>query len=94
MNKTELFTAVAEASELNNADATKAVNAFVEVVTQALCKGDTVTLPGFGSFTTSVRAARTGRNPSTGDPIEIAEATIPKFKAGKGLKDQVKAANS
>ncbi|VAW84792.1 DNA-binding protein HU-beta [hydrothermal vent metagenome] len=94
MNKTELFAAVAEASELTSADAAKAVNAFAEVVTKALSQGDTVTLPGFGAFSTTVRAARTGRNPRTGEPIEIAESIIPKFKAGKGLKDQIKAANS
>ncbi len=94
MNKTEFFAAVAEASELTDADAAKAVNAFTEVVTQALTQGDTVTLPGFGAFTTTVRAARTGRNPRTGEPIEIAESVIPKFKAGKALKDQIKAAKS
>jgi DNA-binding protein HU-beta len=94
MNKTELVAAVAESSDLTNVDAAKAVNAFIDTVTKTLGRGDSVVLPGFGTFTTTLRAARTGRNPQTGKAIEIAEATVPKFKAGKGLKEQVNEAKS
>jgi DNA-binding protein HU-beta len=68
-------------------DTKKFLNAFIKTVTYTLGEGGTIVLPGFGTYTTTVRAARTGRNPQTGEPIAIAEATLPKFKAGKGLKE-------
>ncbi len=89
MNKTELIEQVADSINVPDSTAENAVNALIEIITQTLSNGGTVSLPGFGSFSTSVRAARTGRNPRTGEPIEIAEATLPKFKAGKALKDSV-----
>lgn len=90
MNKTELVEAVAKSAELSKADANKAVDAVVDAVTEALAKGDKVTLIGFGTFETRERAARTGRNPRTGAEIKIAATRIPAFKAGKKLKDAVK----
>lgn len=93
MNKTELVAAIAESSDLSNADVTKLVTTFTDIVAKTLSDGGDVALPGFGTFTTSERAARTGRNPQTGEALEIAASTVPKFKPGKGLKDQVKAAN-
>ncbi len=89
MNKTELVDAVADASELSKADAGRAVDALVSVITGALKKGDTVTLVGFGTFQVRARAARTGRNPKTGDSITIKASNNPAFKAGKALKDAV-----
>ena len=89
MNKTELVDAVADASELSRADAARAVDALVSVITGALKKGDTVTLVGFGTFQVRARAARTGRNPKTGDSITIKASKNPAFKAGKALKDAV-----
>jgi len=90
MKKTDLCNAVAEAAELSKADAGRAVDAFVDVVTKALKGGDSVTLVGFGTFEVRKRAARQGRNPRTGETIEIAASAIPSFKAGKALKDAVK----
>ncbi|MBS9781402.1 MAG: HU family DNA-binding protein [Gammaproteobacteria bacterium] len=90
MNKTELVEAVAKSAGLSKADAGKAVDAFVDSVTNALVKGDKVTLIGFGTFETRKRAARTGRNPRTGEEIKIAASKTPAFKAGKKLKDAVK----
>ncbi len=89
MNKSELIDAVADAAGLSKADATKAVDAFSTTVTDALKKGDQVTLVGFGTFTVRERAARTGRNPRTGASINIAASKVPGFKAGKALKDAV-----
>lgn len=89
MNKTDLIQAVAEAAELTKASAQRAVDAALETITQALKEGDAVAIPGFGTFSVGERAARTGRNPQTGETIEIAAATVVKFKAGKGLKDAV-----
>jgi DNA-binding protein HU-beta len=89
MNKTELIEAVAESADLTTDSAQKAVNAFIDTVTSTLSQGGSVALTGFGTFSTTERAARTGRNPKTGEPINIPEATMPKFKAGKGLKDEV-----
>lgn len=94
MNKAKFVSAVAESSDLTNTDAAKAVNAFIDTMTKTLRQGYGVVLPGFGTFTTTLRAARIGRNPQTDKSIEIAEATIPKFKAGKGLKEQVNATKS
>ncbi|HEY0199012.1 MAG TPA: HU family DNA-binding protein [Rhodanobacter sp.] len=89
MNKNELIDAVAEAAGLTKADAGRALDAVVASVTGALKKGDTVTLVGFGSFQVRERAARTGRNPKTGEDIKIAASKNPAFKAGKALKDAV-----
>jgi len=89
MNKTDLVAAMAEASGLSRADADKAYQAFVETVTAALNKDDTVTLIGFGTFTVRERAARTGRNPRTGEEIQIKASKNPVFKAGKAIKDAV-----
>ena len=91
MNKTELVAAVAAAAELSKKDAEKAVNAAVESIANALVQGEKVQIVGFGTFETKERAARTGRNPRTGEEIQIAAAKNPAFKAGKALKDAVKA---
>ena len=89
MNKSELVEAVAKASKLSKSDAQDAVEAVIGSVTKALKKGDTVALVGFGTFSVKKRAARTGRNPRTGETIKIKASKIPSFKAGKGLKDAV-----
>ena len=91
MNKTELISAMSEKSELTKVDAEKALKAFIDTVTEELKNGGKVQLVGFGTFETSERAARTGRNPQTGETIEIKASTSPKFKAGKALKDIVNA---
>lgn len=89
MNKTELIAAIAAKAELSKKDAEKALNAAIDSITAALVEGDKVTLVGFGSFETKTREARTGRNPRTGENIEIAASRTPAFKAGKALKDKV-----
>lgn len=89
MNKTELITAMSEKSDLSKKDVAAAVEAFVEVVTEELKKGEKIQLVGFGTFEVSKRAARTGRNPQTKETIEIPASNAPKFKAGKALKDAV-----
>ncbi len=89
MNKTELIAAVAEAAGLTKKDSEKAVNAAIEAITAALVKGDKVQIAGFGSFEVKNREARTGRNPHTGETIEIAATRVPGFKASKTLKDAV-----
>jgi len=89
MNKQELIAAVAAEAGISKADAAKAVDAFSASVTQALKKGDSVSLIGFGTFKVSQRAARTGRNPQTGKEIKIAARKAPAFVAGKALKDAV-----
>ena len=89
MNKTELVDAVAGEAEVTKAEAARAVDAVISAVTKALKKGDTVTLVGFGTFQVRKRAARTGRNPKTGESINIAASKNPTFKAGKALKDAV-----
>lgn len=89
MNKMELVAAVAEKSGLTKKDAEKAVNAFVESIEEALGKGDKVSLVGFGTFEVRARAARKGRNPQTGEEIDIAATKIPAFKAGKSLKENI-----
>jgi DNA-binding protein HU-beta len=90
MKKTDLVAAIAEAAELSKADAGRAVDAFVDVVTKALKDGEGVTLVGFGSFEVRERAARQGRNPRTGKPLDIKASKVPAFKAGKALKDGIK----
>ena len=89
MNKTELIEAIAAKADLSKVNAEKAVNAFIEVVAEQLKTGNEVMLVGFGTFKTSERAARTGRNPRTGETLKIAASRVPTFKAGKVLKDEV-----
>ncbi|WP_334176872.1 HU family DNA-binding protein [Pseudoxanthobacter sp.] len=88
-SKNELTAAVAEKAGLTKADATKAVDAAFDAIVEALVNGDEVRIVGFGSFAVSQRAASTGRDPRTGAAIQIPAARIPKFKAGKPLKDAV-----
>jgi DNA-binding protein HU-beta len=90
MNKTDLVNAVAEKSELSKKDSAKVVDAVFETIEKALASGDSVSLIGFGNFEVRERAARKGRNPQTGEEIEIAASKTPAFKPGKGLKDAVK----
>ena len=89
MNKTELVDAIAKETGLSKKDSEKAVKAFTETVSKELKKKGKVQLVGFGTFETAKRAARTGKNPQTGAAIKIPAATVPKFKAGKALKDAV-----
>lgn len=89
MNKNELVTAVASATGLSKADAAKAVDGVFHAITEALKKGDEVRLVGFGTFNVAERAQSEGRNPRTGEKIEIPASKLPKFRAGKGLKDAV-----
>ena len=83
MNKTELIEALAGKSGLTKADAGRAVDGVMEIITEALAKGESVTLVGFGTFSVGERAARVGRNPQTGAEIQIPESTALTFKAGK-----------
>jgi DNA-binding protein HU-beta len=89
MNKVELINEVAKAT-CSKAEAGKAIDAFLGAVKKALKKGDKVSLIGFGTFSVAKRSARKGRNPQTGAPLKIAAKKVPKFKAGKALKDAVK----
>ena len=89
LNKAEMIDAMAEHAEISKGSATKAFNFVLDSITNALRSGKTVSLLGFGNFTVKTRAARTGRNPKTGQPIQIDAATVPLFKAGKALKDAV-----
>ena len=89
MNKAELIEAVAEEAEMTKAEAGRAVDAIVSSITAAMKKQDDVSLIGFGTFTVRDRAARSGRNPQTGETIQIKAAKVPAFKAGKALKDAV-----
>ena len=100
MNKAELITAISEEAGLTKKDAEKALDAFtdtvskalaafVDTVTETLAKGDSIQLVGFGTFETTKRAAREGRNPQSGKTVKIAASVAPKFKAGKALKDIV-----
>jgi DNA-binding protein HU-beta len=91
MNKTELVAAVAEQAGLSKKDAEAAVKAFTDVVAAEMAKGEKVQLVGFGTFEVAEREARMGRNPKSGEPMEIAASKMPKFKAGKALKDMVNA---
>ena len=90
MNKPELVAAVAAKAELSKKDAEAAVKAVVDSISEALADGDKVALVGFGTFDVKTRAARTGKNPRTGEVIEIPAAKVPSFKAGSALKDAVK----
>ena len=89
MNKGELIDAVAGSAGLSRADATKAVDGILEAVTGTLSGGGSVSLVGFGTFSVKARAARMGRNPRTGEAIQIKASNVPGFKAGKALKDAV-----
>jgi DNA-binding protein HU-beta len=89
MNKTELIDAVAGATDLSKADATRATDAVLDSIVGALSRGDQVALVGFGTFTVRERAARSGRNPQTGETIQIQASKTPGFKAGKAFKDAV-----
>ncbi|MDW6003652.1 HU family DNA-binding protein [Vibrio mangrovi] len=87
MNKTQLVEKIASDADISKASAGRALDAFIEAVGTTLESGDQVALVGFGTFSVRTRAARTGRNPKTGDEIQIPEAKVPAFKAGKALKD-------
>jgi DNA-binding protein HU-beta len=89
MNKSDLVDAIAKSAELSKAAAARALDATVDTIKKALKKGDSVSLVGFGTFKVGKRAARNGRNPRTGATIKIKAAKVPKFSAGKGLKDAV-----
>ena len=89
MNKSELVAHIANAADLSKAEATRALEAIIETVTASLKEGEDVTLVGFGTFKISARAARDGRNPSTGETIKIAASNVPSFKPGKTLKEAV-----
>ena len=89
MNKGELIEAVAGAADMSRSDATKAVDAVLDSVTSTLAGGGSVALVGFGTFSVKARKARMGRNPRTGEAIQIAASNVPGFKAGKALKDAV-----
>lgn len=87
MNKSELIDMIADESDVSKAAASRALDAMISGVTQSLLKGDQVTLVGFGTFSVRDRAPRTGRNPQTGESIQIKAAKVPVFKAGKAFKD-------
>ena len=89
MNKSELIDSIAASADISKAAAGRAVDATIEAVKKAMKKGDMVTLVGFGTFYVGKRAARVGRNPRTGEAIKIKAAKVPKFRAGKGLKDAI-----
>ena len=91
MNKKELVAAVAEQSDLTHAVAERVLNAFTEAVSEALSKGEEVSMVGFGSLTVKERAARAGRNPRTGEAIAIAAGRAPVFRPGKALREAVTA---
>ncbi|MGL5042038.1 MAG: HU family DNA-binding protein [Culicoidibacterales bacterium] len=92
VSKKDLVTTVAETAELSKKDAESAVNAVLEAIKSALKSGEKVTLTGFGTFEVRERSARQGRNPQTGETIQIAASKVPAFKAGKELKEAVKEA--
>lgn len=89
MNKAELIDAVADSADLSKASAGRSVDAAIDAITNALKNGDNVTLVGFGTFSVRSRAARLGRNPRTGEEIQIKASKVPGFKAGKALKDAI-----
>lgn len=89
MTKTELVNSIVEKSELSKSDAEKAIKAFVDTVTEVLQQGDKIAMVGFGTFSVGDRAARVGKNPQTGEAINIPAAKVPKFKAGKALKEAI-----
>ncbi|MBO1255336.1 DNA-binding protein HU-beta [Alteromonas sp. 5E99-2] len=87
MNKSQLIDSIAANADISKAAASRALDAFTDTVTEALKEGDQVALVGFGTFAVRERAARSGRNPQTGETIQISAAKVPSFKAGKALKD-------
>lgn len=89
MNKTELIEHIAAQADISKASATRAFDAALDAISTSLKKDEAVTLVGFGSFYVTTRAARSGRNPRTGAALDIRAARVPKFRAGKGLKDAV-----
>jgi DNA-binding protein HU-beta len=89
VNKTELINHIAKTADISKAAATRALDSLISAVKTTLKKNGSVTLVGFGTFTVGKRAARTGRNPRTGDAIKIEAAKVPKFRPGKALKDAV-----
>jgi DNA-binding protein HU-beta len=89
VNKSELIDAIAAGADISKAAAGRALDSMLEAVTDSLQKGEGVSLVGFGTFSVKERAARTGRNPKTGETIQIKAAKVPGFKAGKALKDAV-----
>lgn len=91
MNKSELIEKMAQSADMTKADAERALNSLISTITDELAGGGDVSLVGFGTFKVSERAARTGRNPQTGETIQIAAAKVPSFKAGKAIKDAVNA---
>ncbi len=90
MNKSQLVEAMADAADISKAAAGRALEGLLDAIQEALMNGDQVTLVGFGTFLVQERAARTGRNPQTGEKIEILATRAPKFKAGKVLRDAIK----
>ncbi len=89
MNKSELIDALANSANMSKTESAEVIETLVKIITGTLQNGDSVSISGFGTFSISDRAARTGRNPQTGATIDIPAAKIPKFKAGKALKDAV-----
>jgi len=89
MNKSELVEATAKAADISKAAAERALSAVIDSVVKTVANGDTVTLVGFGTFKSAKRAARTGKNPKTGEAIKIAATTVPRFTAGAGFKAAV-----
>ena len=89
MNKSDLIDAIASGAELTKAQASRVLDTLVDTISKTLSKGDQVTVAGFGTFSVRSRAARTGRNPQTGEAIAIKASKVPGFKAGKALKDAV-----
>ncbi len=89
MNKTELVKKVAEQAGMTKKDTEKVVNTFIDVVKETLAQGDSVAMLGFGTFLSRQRPAREGRNPRTGEPIQIPASKVPVFRAGRGLKESV-----
>ena len=89
MNKSQLIDKIAAGADISKAAAGRSLDAFIDAVTEALKEGDSVALVGFGTFAVRERAARSGRNPQTGETIQIASAKIPSFKPGKALEDSV-----
>ncbi len=93
VNKTDIIELISEQAEISKASANRALNALLEGITATLRDGKSVSLLGFGTFSAKTRAARVGRNPKTGEPINIEAAVVPVFKAGKALKDAVNSAS-
>ena len=87
MNKQDLVNRVADATGLARNDASRAIDALLDTITEALARGEEVRLVGFGNFVAGVRKASTGRNPRTGEPMDLAESVVPKFRVGRNLKD-------